>query len=90
MLYMVIEHFKEGKAPEIYRRARDQGRMLPAGLEYVSSWVDLEFKVCYQLMRTDDASLFTEWTNAWHDLAEFEIVPVRTSAEAAQAIAPQL
>ena len=87
---MVIEHFKEGKAPEIYRRARDQGRMLPDGLEYVSSWVDLEFKTCYQLMRTDDTSLFTVWTNAWRDLVEFEIVPVRTSAEATQIMAPQL
>jgi hypothetical protein len=89
MLYMVIEHFKHG-APEVYRRARDKGRMLPDGLEYVSSWVDLEFKTCYQLMRTDDASLFAVWTNAWRDLVEFEIVPVRTSAEAAQVIAPQL
>jgi hypothetical protein len=90
MLYMVIEHFREGAAPEIYRRAREKGRMLPDGLEYISSWVDLEFKICYQLMRTDDVSLFAEWTNAWRDLAEFEIVPVRTSAEASQIIAPQL
>ena len=90
MLYMVIEHFKEGAAQEIYRRARDKGRMMPEGLEYVSSWVDLEFKTCYQLMRTDDVSLFAVWTGAWRDLADFEIVPVRTSAEAAQVIAPQL
>ena len=90
MLYMVIERFKEGAAPEVYRRARDKGRMMPDGLEYVSSWVDLEFKTCYQLMRTDDASLFAAWTNAWNDLVEFEVVPVRTSAEAAQVIAPQV
>ncbi len=90
MLYLVIEHFKQGAAPEIYRRARDKGRMLPEGLEYVSSWVDLEFKTCYQLMRTEDESLFAAWTTAWQDLAEFEIVPVRTSAEAAQVIAPEL
>lgn len=90
MLYLVIEHFKDGAAPAIYRRARDKGRMMPAGLEYVSSWVDLEFTTCYQLVRADDASLFAAWTNAWADLVEFEIVPVRTSAEAAQVIAPQL
>jgi len=30
------------------------------------------------------------WTDAWKDLVEFEIVPVRTSAEAAQVIAPRL
>ena len=89
MLYMIIERFKEGAAPEIYRRLREQGRMMPAGLEYVSSWIDLDFKVCYQLMQTENASLFPRWTDAWKDLMDFEIVPVRTSAEAAQFIANQ-
>ena len=90
MLYMVIERFKEGAAPDVYRRARERGRMIPEGLEYVSSWVDLDFKTCYQLMQTDDASLFAAWTKAWEDLVDFEIVPVRTSVEAAQIMAPQL
>ncbi len=87
MLYLVIERFKPGAAPEVYRRARDRGRMLPAGLEYVASWVDLEFTTCYQLMQTNDASLFAAWISAWEDLVEFEVVPVRTSAEAAQLMA---
>lgn len=86
MLYMVIEKFKPGAAPEIYQRARERGRMLPAGLEYVSSWVDLEFTTCFQLMRTNDPALFAEWTQAWQDLVEFEIVAVRDSAEAAAVI----
>jgi hypothetical protein len=89
MLYMVVERFKEGAAPEVYRRARERGRMIPEGLEYVSSWVDLEFKTCYQLMRTEDSSLFAIWTDAWKDLVDFEITPVRTSAEAAEIVAPQ-
>jgi hypothetical protein len=89
MLYMVIEHFYEGTAPEIYRRAREKGRMLPAGLEYVASWVDLDFKTCYQLMRTEDPALFAVWIENWKDLSSFTIVPVRTSAEAAEAIAAQ-
>ena len=90
MLYMVVEHFKDGAAVEVYRRARDQGRLLPAGLEYVSSWVALDFGTCYQLMQTEDAALFSIWTEAWQDLVEFDIIPVRTSAEAAEFIAPQL
>ena len=90
MLYMVIERFKEGAAPDVYRRAREQGRMMPEGLEYVSSWVDLGFTTCYQLMRTDDASLFAAWVEAWKDLVDFEIVPVQTSAEAAQVMTPRL
>jgi hypothetical protein len=31
--------------------------------------------------------MLKEWTHHWEDLVEFEIVPVRTSEEAAQAIA---
>ena len=56
--------------------------MLPPGLNYVSSWVDLQFTRCFQLMETDDVSLFSKWTDQWQDLVEFEIIPVRTSAEA--------
>ena len=87
MLYMVIEYFNAGAAAEIYRRAREQGRQLPTGLEYVDSWVDLDYFRCFQLMRTDDPSLFDVWTQAWSDLGHFEIIPVRTSAEAARRIA---
>ena len=81
MLYMVIERFKEGAAPEIYRRFHEKGRMMPEGLIYVSSWIDLDFKICYQLMRAEDFALFDRWIDNWRDLMDFEIVPVRTSAE---------
>jgi Protein of unknown function (DUF3303) len=87
MLYMVIEYFKD--APAIYRRLRQKGRMMPDGLHYVSSWIDHDFKVCYQLMQTDDFALFERWTENWSDLMEFKITPVRTSAEAAELIQRQ-
>ena len=83
MLYMVIEHFKEAAVQEIYRRFREKGRLMPAGLKYVSSWIDAELKVCYQLMETEDPALFACWTENWNDLMDFQIVPVRTSAETA-------
>ena len=83
---MVIEHFADGSAAEIYRRARERGRQLPPGLDYVDSWVDLEFKRCFQLMRTDQPQLFEQWMVHWRDLVRFEIVAVRTSREAAEAI----
>ena len=86
MLYMVIERFKEGTAPEIYRRFREKGRMTPQGLEYISSWIDLGLKTCWQLMQTEDFALFERWIENWKDLINFEIVPVRTSAEAAEVI----
>ena len=85
MHYMVIERFKPGAAPEIYRRLKERGRMMPAGLEYVSSWITHDFTVCWQVMRADDRALFDPWIAAWSDLMEFEVIPVRTSTEAAQA-----
>jgi len=84
MLYMVIERFKEGAPPEIYRRFHEKGRMMPDGLEYVSSWIDLDFKTCWQLMQTEDFALFDRWIENWKDLMDFEIVPVRSSAEAVE------
>jgi hypothetical protein len=87
MLYMVTEHFKD--APAIYRRFREKGRMMPNGLNYVSSWIDIEFKVCYQLMETEDVTLFEGWTENWEDLMEFEIVAVRSSADASAIIAQE-
>ncbi len=90
MLYMVIEHYKTSGGLDVYRRARNRGRMLPEGLRYLSSWVTLDYAVCYQLMETDQPELFDAWTDAWKDLVDFEIVPVRTSAEASQGIAPLL
>jgi hypothetical protein len=84
MLYMVIERFKEGAAPEIYRRFREKRRMMPEGLSYVSSWIDMDFKVCWQLMQTEDFALFDRWIANWNDLIDFEIVAVRTSTEAVE------
>ena len=84
MRYMVIETFTHGSRP-VYERARDRGRMLPEGLEYVESWVTEGLGGCFQLMETDDPALFDVWTAAWADLAGFEIVPVVASADAAAA-----
>ncbi|HEY7499614.1 MAG TPA: DUF3303 family protein [Vicinamibacterales bacterium] len=89
-LYMVIEHFKGGDAVPVYRRFRDRGRMAPDGLTYVSSWVDLDFRRCYQVMETDDPSLLDEWLARWSDLVDFEVFPVMTSMDAVERLAPRL
>ena len=88
MLYMVVERFKD--APAIYQRLREKGRLMPEGLEYVSSWIDVDLKICWQLMRTEDKSLFKTWTDNWKDLMDFEVVPVRTSTEVRELIEKQL
>ena len=83
-LYMVVEHFKNNDAVAVYRRFRDRGRMAPAGLVYVSSWVDKQFQRCYQLMETHDRGLIDVWMANWNDLVDFDVYPVRTSMEAAE------
>jgi uncharacterized protein DUF3303 len=88
-LYMV-EHFKGGDPVPVYRRFRDQGRLAPAGLTYVASWVDTTFERCYQLMETDDRQRLDDWIARWSDIVDFDVHPVITSAEAAAQIAPRL
>ena len=63
----------------MYERAAERGRMLPQGLEYLDSWIDARLDRCFQLMETDDPTLFDDWTAHWSDLGEFEIVPVINS-----------
>ncbi len=82
MRYIVIENFIQGARP-VYERAAAKGRMLPAGLLYLDSWIDARLDRCFQLMETDDPSLFDTWTAEWSDLVDFEIVPLIDSAEAA-------
>jgi hypothetical protein len=53
LLDMIIEHFKNRDPVAIYRRFRDRGRLAPEGLQYVSSWVDLNLERCIQLMETE-------------------------------------
>jgi hypothetical protein len=86
MLFMVIEHFRDGQAQEIYRRFQEKGRMLPEGLQYIDSWVEVNSGRCFQLMECDDAPLFDHWVAQWQDLVEFEIIPVVQSKEAAEII----
>ena len=81
MLFMVVERFASGRAPEVYRVARERGRMLPDGLVYVDSWVSAALDVCFQLMECEDPVLFQEWVARWGDLADIELVPVAPSSE---------
>ncbi len=38
-------------------------------------------------MRTENRELLDQWMSGWSDLMQFEVVPVLTSAEAADAMA---
>ena len=51
---MVVEHFKNGDAVPVYRRFREQGRLAPPGLNYISSWVTSDLTRCFQIMESPD------------------------------------
>jgi len=64
--------------------------MAPPGLDYVSSWVETNYARCFQVMHTEDARLLEEWMAHWSDLIGFDVLPVLTSTDAAEAIGPRL
>jgi len=74
--YMVIETFKPGCKDKVYERFHEKGRMIPEGLEYIDSWLEKDGDRCFQLMATDDASLFQNWINCWNDLVRFEVIEI--------------
>jgi len=79
---MVIESFHDSAAPEVYKRLRERGRMMPDGLKYLGSWIEPDYSRCFQMMEWDDPAVFEEWKSNWEDLVDFEAVPVITSSEA--------
>jgi hypothetical protein len=71
---MVIEQFHENCLQRVYARFHTEGRMLPADLHYLDSWLAADGKRCFQLMETERFESFAEWTLRWQDLVDFEIV----------------
>jgi len=90
MLYIIIESYRDGDPVPVYRRFRDQGRMAPDGLQYISSWITEDLARCYQVMECDDRALLDRWIASWTDIVDFEVLPVITSPEAAARVAPLL
>ena len=87
---MIIEHFKNQDPVPVYQRYRDQGRLAPEGLRYVSSWVDENLERCFQLMETDHREYLEQWIANWSDVVEFEVYPVISSEEASKKISSRL
>ncbi len=86
MLYMIIEKFHPGKVKDLYKRFDEKGRMLPEGVVYINSWIDQDVAACYQVMESDAREKIDQWISYWNDLADFEVIPVITSAEAKEKV----
>ncbi|PYX33501.1 MAG: hypothetical protein DMG80_06070 [Acidobacteria bacterium] len=65
----------------IGQRFRREGRMLPEGVIYQTSWIDPPNARCFQVMEAPSPASLNEWIRRWNDLVDFEIIPVVGSAE---------
>lgn len=83
MRFLIIETFHPGKIRALYERFRERGRMLPPGVTYVDSWIADGLDRCFQLMEADRPEAIDAWIRRWSDLADFEVVRVVSSEEAA-------
>jgi hypothetical protein len=90
MQFMVVETFRNQDAKAVYRRLRDKGRMMPENLKFVASWVSADLDRCFQLIEADDVTLLQRWIAEWSDLVMFEIVPVVSGKDTAEALTDQL
>jgi len=88
MQFMVIENFRNQDARSVYARFRERGRLMPEGIDFVSSWVSADLTRCFQIVECDDVTLLQRWVAEWRDLIQFEIVPVVPGNETAAALAP--
>ncbi len=86
MLFMVIETFKNQNGKAVYERLREKGRQMPDGLNFVQSWVSADLGRCFQLMETDDVTLFQRWIAEWQEVMGFEVVPVTEGRQTAIAL----
>lgn len=87
--FMVIERFRNAEAVSaVYQRFLEKGRLMPEGLSYVDSWVEVDFQRCFLLADCDDPQLVQEWILRWHDLLDFEVVPVVSSKQTADVVTP--
>lgn len=85
MLYMVIEKYKDKEA--VYKRFHENGRMMPEGVSYVSSWVTADGNTCYQINEAENEELLHKWASNWNDVTDFEFIPVISSKEMSEKMA---
>ena len=90
MLFVVIEHYRNGDPLPVYRRFRDRGRLMPDGVEYRGSWITEDLANCYQVMECQQRAQLEQWMAHWNDLVDFEVIPVVTSRQAQERVASQL
>ncbi len=80
VLFMIVERFHGADPAPVGERFKSHGRMLPNDVVYHASWIEPSGSRCFQLMETVRPESLTEWISRWKDIADFEVIPVLTSA----------
>ena len=82
MLFMVVETFKGGDPGPAGERFARMGRMLPDGVIYEASWLEMPSGArCWQVMQAPDRATLDVWIARWSDVMDVEVVPVLPSKE---------
>ena len=84
MLFIVVERFRGTSVPEAYWRFQEHGRLAPAEVKTIGSWVTADLSRCFQILEAENVSFVQEWVANWVDLIEFEILPASEGSAVAQ------
>ena len=87
MQFMIITFFRDQNAAAVYRRMREEGRLIPQGMVFKGSWATADLTRSFQVFECEDVTLIQRWVARWADLCAFEVVPVVPGIEAASALA---
>ncbi len=73
MYYMITATYKGDDVHDIPKHAKDHFLKLPDGIEHIDTWVGLNGRRHFQVLRTDNESLLQKWTIQLNDLFDFEV-----------------
>lgn len=54
---MGVERFRNGDPKSVFRRLKEDGRLIPPGLEYRVRWVARSMDGCFQPVECDQSEL---------------------------------
>ena len=84
MYFLVIAHFDPPS--EVAKRYLSKDIMLPLGLEAECTWIDVELKTSFLVLKTLDLRLLHRWMALWSDIVKFEVIRVYNGEQARNAM----
>lgn len=73
MYYMITATYKGDDVHDIPKHAKDHFLKPPDGIEHIDTWVGMNGRRHFQVLRTDNESLLQKWTIQLNDLFDFEV-----------------